>query len=126
MTTKETHEPDIPINWPLGHVAVDTEPNGADSSVRLRLNEVGVTITDLDDDECMMIRLGDYSHYLHSTTTRALSNMIRAHGDRAAAITIHGVSHTLNRMAVRALSQQLQTRLDEWNRGPIGLGLPGV
>jgi hypothetical protein len=87
---------------------------------------VGVTITDPDDDECLMIRLGEHRHYLHSTTTRELSNMVLAHGERAAAITIHGVTHTLNQKAVRALSQSLQRRLEEWSPGPRGLGLPEV
>lgn len=126
MTTQETHEPDVPVNWPYGHVAVSSEADGAEAGDRLRLNDVGVTITDLEDDECMMIRLGEHRHYLHSTTTREFSNMVRAHGERAAAVTIHGVTHTLNQKAVRALSQLLQRRLDEWNRRPKALGLPRV
>lgn len=126
MTTQETHEPDIPINWPHGHVAVTDEPDGADARDRLRLRDVEVTITDPDDDECMMIRLGGHQHYLHSTTTRALSNMVNAHGERAAAVTVHGITHTLNATAARSLGQLLQKRLSEWNAVARKSGVPGV
>lgn len=126
MSTQETHEPDIPINWPHGHVAVSDEPAGADARDRLRLRDVEVTITDPDDDECMMIRLGGHQHYLHSTTTRELSDMMQTRGDRAAAVTVHGVTHTLNATAARSLAQLLQKRLSEWNARARERGFPGV
>jgi hypothetical protein len=118
MTQRETHEPDEPINWPHGHVGVSTPSPDADKSERVWLQDVAVTITDADEDECMMITLGDHDHYLHSTTTRELSEMLIpfAFTDRTAAVTIHGVTHHLNSKASRSLSILLQQRLEEWNR----------
>jgi|GEM_PF-2428960 len=126
VTAKETHEPDFPVDWPWGHVGVASESIGTDPAMRLRLGDVSVKITDLDDDECIVVVLGEDAHYLHSSTTRELSKMVIAHGDRAASVTIHGVTHTLNQKAVRALSQQLQARLTEWNRQALQHGFPGV
>lgn len=57
----ETHEPAIPVNWPHGHV--------------------DVTITDLEDDECIAVTVHGVKHYLHSTTARELSNMLAARLD---------------------------------------------
>lgn len=51
-----THEPEIPDNWPDGHV--------------------DVAITDPDDDECIEITIHGVKHYLHSTTARALSDKL--------------------------------------------------
>lgn len=52
----ETHEPDIPRDWPRGHVSV--------------------ALTDDDQDECIEITIHGVRHYLHSTTARELSNML--------------------------------------------------
>ena len=46
--TSETHEPDLPNNWPYGHV--------------------GVEITDDDEDECIEVRVHGVKHYLYSST----------------------------------------------------------
>ena len=126
VNTFETHEPDEPVDWPHGSVAESAAPAGSAANNRLRLADVSVTITDPDDDECILIRLGDHQHYLHSSTTREFSNMLLAHGDRAATITVHTVTHTLNQKALRALSQQLRWRLDEWNREARKHGFSGV
>lgn len=87
-----------------------------------------MTITDADADECMMITLGGHDHYLHSTTTRELSDMLIpfALTDRAAAVTIHGVTHVLNSKASRSLSIRPQQRLEEWNRDHGLPWLPSV
>jgi hypothetical protein len=52
----ETHEPQIPRNWPHGHV--------------------GVELTGDDQGECIEITVHGVKHYLHSTTARELSNML--------------------------------------------------
>ena len=52
----ETHEPDIPQNWPYGHVDVE--------------------LTGEDEDECIEVTIHGVKHYLHSTTARELSNML--------------------------------------------------
>ncbi len=52
----ETHEPEVPQNWPYGHV--------------------GVQLTDDDEDECIEVTIHGVKHYLHSTTARELSNML--------------------------------------------------
>lgn len=117
MTQLETHEPDEPINWPHGHVGVSTPSAEEAKSQRLRLQDVDVTITDPDADECMMVTLGGHDHYPHTTTTRELSDMLVPFGssERAAAVTIYGVTHVLNSKASRSLSLRLQQRIDEWN-----------
>lgn len=107
MSRHETHEPDFEANWPHGHVGVADEPEGADPLRRLKAAEVAAARTDADDDECMVVRLGAYSHFLHAQTTSVLSRMVDAHGDRAAAVTVHGVTHLLDPAAVRALSEEL-------------------
>lgn len=55
---QETHEPAVPRNWPEGHVAV--------------------TLTGDDQDECIEVTVHGVRHYLHSTTARELSNMLKA------------------------------------------------
>jgi hypothetical protein len=57
----ETHEPDVPENWPNGHVSV--------------------ALTSRDVDECIEVTIHGVKHYLHSTTARALSNMLLARLD---------------------------------------------
>ena len=57
MTT-ETHEPDLPRDWPYGHV--------------------GVEFTDDDEDGCIEARIHGIKHYLHSSTARELSKMLNA------------------------------------------------
>jgi hypothetical protein len=52
----ETREPKQPRNWPYGHVAVD--------------------LTGSDSEECFLVTVHGVDHYLHSTTTRELSNML--------------------------------------------------
>ncbi|MFJ6003949.1 hypothetical protein [Arthrobacter sp. NPDC092385] len=52
----ETHEPDVPQNWPHGHV--------------------GVTLTDDDQDECIEVTIHGVRHYLHSSTAQKLSTML--------------------------------------------------
>ncbi|MDR7188155.1 phage-related baseplate assembly protein [Microbacterium sp. BE35] len=89
--------------------------------------EIDVQLTDLDDDECIVVLLAGHRHYLHSTTARALSDKLLAQEGHAVAITIHDVTHTAGRNASRALRQNLQRRLAEWNSTHAArLGLPGV
>lgn len=52
----ETHEPDVPQNWPDGHASV--------------------ALTGDDQDECIEITIHGILHYLHSSTARELSNML--------------------------------------------------
>lgn len=54
----ETHEPAEPRNWPDGHVSV--------------------ALTDDDVDECVAVTIHGVTHYLHSTTARALSDALLA------------------------------------------------
>ena len=51
-----THEPEVPNNWPDGHV--------------------GVALTGDDQGECIEVTIHGVRHYLHSTTARELSNML--------------------------------------------------
>lgn len=53
---RETHEPKQPRNWPDGHVAVE--------------------LTGSESEECFLVCVHGVDHYLHSTTTRELSNML--------------------------------------------------
>lgn len=57
-----TFEPEVPVNWPDGHV--------------------NVTLTDDDHDECIKVRIHGVDHYLHSTTAaelyKALGRNLRA------------------------------------------------
>lgn len=127
MTIQETHEPDEPINWPDGHVSVVREPRSADSRERIKLADIDVKLTDLEDDECILVSLAGCRHYLHSTTARALSDKLIIHDGHAVAITIHDVKHSVGRNASRALRQTLQRRLTEWNTTHAGsMGWSGV
>lgn len=54
----ETHEPDVPVNWPEGHV--------------------GVALTEDDQDECIEVTIHGVRHYLHSSTAQELSRMLSA------------------------------------------------
>lgn len=127
MAIRETHEPDLPVNWPDGHVMVTHESSTADSRERLRLAGIEVSITDLEDDECVLVALGDSRHYLHSTTARALADKLATFDGKPVSITIHDVSHTAGQGASRRLRQSLERRLAEWNKDHAGrLGFPGV
>ena len=53
---RETHEPKQPRNWPDGHVAV--------------------ALTGSESEECFRLTVHGVEHYLHSSTTRELSNML--------------------------------------------------
>ncbi|MCW2857873.1 MAG: hypothetical protein JWR52_3488 [Marmoricola sp.] len=53
VVIKETHEPEVPFNWPDGHVAV--------------------ALTDEAQGECIEITIHGVRHYLHSSTARELS-----------------------------------------------------
>jgi hypothetical protein len=53
---KETHEPELLVNWPNGHAAV--------------------TLTGADQAECIEVTIHGVRHYLHSTTARALDLML--------------------------------------------------
>lgn len=57
-SVSETHEPEVPENWPDGHVAV--------------------ALTGDDQGECIEVTIHGTKHYLHSTTARELSNMLVA------------------------------------------------
>jgi len=122
MELHETHEPDVPIDWPDGHVNVARDPRTSDPRERLRISDVAVTITDPDADECMLITLGQHRHYLHSTTTRALSDKLHEISGQAVAVTIHGVTHIAGASAARALAAALQRRLEEWNAHAVAKG----
>jgi hypothetical protein len=115
MAISETHEPAEPINWPDGHVDAVRSPGGTGSGERLTMGDVGVEITDAAADECMVVSIGDYRHYLHSTTTRALRDKLVDVRGQAAVVTIHGISHTMPSRVVSVLSSALQRRLTEWN-----------
>jgi hypothetical protein len=54
--SKETHEPDEPIDWPRGHVRVE--------------------LTGDDQEECITVWIHGRTHYLHSTTARELQKML--------------------------------------------------
>lgn len=56
MKEHVTHEPEIPVNWPIGHV-----------SVSLSATEV---------DECVKVKIHDSIHFLHATTARELQKML--------------------------------------------------
>lgn len=119
-----THEPALPVDWPNGHVSV--EPGDSDVAGALDEDQVDVTLTNADVDECMLITIGDYRHYLHSTTTRELSNMLRSLVGHRASVTVHGMRHSLQEDAVTALDVQLRQRIAEWNARARSLGFPGV
>ena len=54
----ETFEPEVPVDWPEGHVSVEQ--------------------TDLDHDECFKVTIHGVDHYLHATTLFELLKMIAA------------------------------------------------
>lgn len=126
MSTFETHEPDEPLNWPDGHVGVRREPGGSDPGVRLKLGDFSVSITDPEDDECILISAPGGRHFLHSTTARALSDKLVYQDGHAVEITIHGVTYTAGRTASRGFAQELKRRLAEWNKLANAWGFPGV
>lgn len=51
-----THEPEVPLNWPDGHV--------------------GAALTGDDQGECIEVTIHGVRHYLHASTARELSNML--------------------------------------------------
>lgn len=103
VSTFETHER---VDWPPGN--------------RLRLPDISVTITSPDDDECVLLHRGDYQHHVRSSTTRDFRGVLLARENRAAAVTVHEVTHTLNQKAVRSLAQQSR-RLTEWDARLVGM-----
>ncbi|WP_425325893.1 hypothetical protein [Microbacterium sediminis] len=60
--TRETHEPDEPINWPYGHVSVTPGRTTDPAADRIALAAVAVTLTDDDHDECIRVTLGPTDH----------------------------------------------------------------
>ncbi|TGY36290.1 hypothetical protein E5344_11005 [Microbacterium laevaniformans] len=127
MTEFETHEPDFPFNWPEGHVFVERSTRNAQQIEPVRVSAVDVEITDDDEDECIMVSIARHRHFLHSTTARALSDMLVANDGSAVEVTVHSVRHLLGEKTARALRQLLQRRLREWNADFAGpAGLPGV
>lgn len=58
VLVKETHEPQVPQNWPDGHVEV--------------------ILTGDDEAECIEVTIHGVRHFLHSTTAREFSNMLIA------------------------------------------------
>lgn len=55
-TPAETHEPQVPQNWPDGHVAAE--------------------MTDDTQGECIVITIHGVRHFLHATTARELANTV--------------------------------------------------
>jgi hypothetical protein len=51
-----THEPEVPQNWPTGHVRVE--------------------LTGPDEHECLKVWIHGHTHYLHATTARELTKML--------------------------------------------------
>lgn len=51
-----THEPEVPTNWPDGHVDVD--------------------LTGIEDDECIVVTIHGVRHYLHTTTAHELNKKL--------------------------------------------------
>lgn len=121
----ETHEPEVPDNWPHGHVAV-TRMNSAGQQGQLMVGDIDVTITDATASECIAVDLADTRHFLHSTTARELSNMLLELNGLPVTITIHGVEHRAGGAAARTLSKTLLARINEWNRTARAGGASGV
>jgi hypothetical protein len=70
----ETHEPEVPQNWPEGHVSV--------------------ALTQDELDECIEVTVHGVRHYLHSTTAYELRNMLVERLDewqRAAELEGYGI-----------------------------------
>lgn len=61
-----THEPEVPVNWPEGHVEV-------------------VSVFDDPVSECLKIRIHDSEHYLHRTTALALARQLGDYFDQLSA-----------------------------------------
>lgn len=121
----ETREPDVPIDWPHGHVAVTR--SGRDSvSAELRISDISVKLTDASESECIAVDLGATRHFLHSTTARELSNMLLALRGQPVSITIHGVQHSAGGATARTLSGELVKSINEWNEMARAMGLNGV
>ena len=55
-STPVTHEPNVPQNWPDGHVDVE--------------------LTGIDQEECIVVTVHGVRHYLHSTTAHELSKKL--------------------------------------------------
>jgi hypothetical protein len=75
-TSLVTHEPDEPIDWPDGHVRVE--------------------LTGSEEDECIKVWVHGHTHFLHSTTARALQDkLVKAlaewNAGRAEALSVLGV-----------------------------------
>lgn len=121
----QTHEPDVPLNWPDGHVAVTRAGRDGDSA-DLRISDIAVMLTDDSEAECIAVDLGTTRHFLHSTTARELSNMLLALNGQPVNITVHGVQHRAGGAAARTLSGELLKRINEWNRTARARGLIGV
>lgn len=113
-----THEPDEPINWPHGHVTVTRANTTGGKSDWLTGENIGVELTDDDDDECVAVTLANTRHLLHSTTARALSNMLLELNGLPVTITIHDVNHSTGGATARTLNKALIARLNEWNKKP--------
>ena len=126
MSARETHEPDVPINWPTGHVLVEREPRRADRSKRVQPTDIRVTITEPEANECILVSLAGYDHFLHSTTARALDDQLRVNDGHPVSITIHGVTQTAGLTASTALRQALEGRLTEWNEIAVASGVAPV
>ncbi|MGY4541182.1 hypothetical protein ACVWY0_001091 [Arthrobacter sp. UYNi723] len=121
----ETHEPDMPTDWPHGHVAVArAERDGVLAD--LLTSNVAVTLTDDAEDECLALDMGDTRHFLHSSTARELSNMLLALNGQPVRITVHGVEHRAGGAAARTLNKELMAKIKEWNRTAIAAGMPPV
>lgn len=121
----ETHEPTVPTSWPHGHVSVTrAERDGTPDD--LLTSNVAVTLTDDTEDECLALDMGDTRHFLHSSTARELSNMLLALNGQPVSITVHGVEHRAGGAAARTLNKELMTKIKEWNRTAIAVGMPPV
>lgn len=121
----ETHEPEIPVDWPHGHVAV-ARMNSARHQNQLTTDDVDVVLTDATASECIAIDLAGTRHFLHSTTARELSNMLLDVNGLPVTITIHGVEHSAGGAVARTLSKILLTRINQWNGTAIAGGAQGV
>ncbi len=124
-TPAETHEPDVPTNWPHGHVAVSrAERDG--TPIDLLTSNIAVTLTDGTEDECLALDMAGTRHFLHSSTARELSNMLLALNGQPVRITVHGVEHRAGGAAARTLNKELMTKIKEWNWTAAAAGMPPV
>lgn len=108
----ETHEPRTPLaGWPYSHADAAPRDGGASPAV------LRVEMTDLDVEECIVVRIDSARHYLHTTTAEALRDRLaEVVGDhpRSVTVTIHGASHNLRRADAGHLHAQLVERIAEW------------